>query len=107
MQTFTFCILHYEVHILGRVDCLIEFDDILMVKSAQNSDFSDRLLLSLYVFKLAPFHLFDRHSLASWPMNALFDNGIGSMADFFAKMVHIQILTVRCRKLSPCKHHLL
>lgn len=89
MQTFTFCILHHEVYILGGVDCLMEFDDILVVESAQNSDLSYRLLLPLCVLKLTPFHLFDRHSLTSRPVNALFDNGIGPMADFFAKMIHI------------------
>lgn len=104
MQTFTFCILHHEVHVLGGVNCLMEFDDILVVESAQNSDFSYSLFLPLCVLKLTPFHLFDRHSLTSWPVNALFDNGVGPMADFFAKVVHIQILTVGCRELLPCEH---
>lgn len=104
MQTFTFCILHHEVHVLGGVNCLMEFDDILVVESAQNSDLSYRLFLPLCVLKLTPFHLFDCHSLTSWPVNALFDNGVGPMADFFAKVVHIQILTVGCRELLPCEH---
>ena len=49
VQTFTVCVLHDEVNVLGCVDAFVQLDDVGMVQPREDFDFTDRLLFTLYI----------------------------------------------------------
>ena len=67
-----------------------------MGETAQNSDLSNRLLLSLCLAKLRPIVLFDRDFLSTRLMDAFFDHCIRANTDLIAKVVNTKIVATRC-----------
>ena len=73
-----------------------------MVQSGQDANFSDRLLFSLWFVKFAPILLLDGDAFTAWPMDALFDYGVGPVTNLLAKMIRVQLTAVRSRELFTC-----
>ncbi len=67
----------------------MELDDIFMIESTQDSDFSDGLLFTLPIFKFISVLLLNCNSFISWSMDAFFDNCVGAMPDLLTKKVSV------------------
>ena len=65
-----------------------------MSQTAQYSDLSNRLLLSLRVAQLRSVVLLDGDLLATGLVDALFDDGVGAYTDLVAHVVHAQVVAV-------------
>ena len=98
MQAFTLDVIHDEVDILWRVDGFIQLDYACMIESAQDSDFTDCLLLPLDIRQLQPIVLLDGHMLSTRLMNAFLDDCICTGTNNFPELVRVQIGAVRRRE---------
>ena len=99
MQGLTLRIFHHQVDELGCVDRFVQLYHPVVVQSTQDSDLSDGLFLALRVLQLGPIVLLNGHFLATGLIDALFDHCVGPMPNLLAKVVHIQVITVRCGEL--------
>ena len=88
VKTLSHGILHDQVDVLRRVNCLIQLDYIRMGQTAQNSDLTDSLFLALSVLKLRPVVLLYGNFLSTRLMDAFFDNSVRAYTDLVSHVVN-------------------
>ena len=91
MKTLALDVIHNEIDVLRCVNRFVKFDDTIVIESAQNTDFSDRLLLPLDVHELLSVVLLDRNLFSTRLVDALFHHGIGTVTNLLAEMVLVDI----------------
>jgi len=102
MQTLPLNVLHDQVDVLGRVDCLDQFNDALVIEPTENSYLSDGLFLPMDVHQFESVVLFDGYMFPCIAVECLFDNCIGPFAYLFAKVVGGDVRTAcGCELVSP------
>ena len=72
------------------------------VESAQDSDFTNCLLLPLNVHEFHSVVLFDCHLLPTRLVDALLHHRVSTVTNCFTKMVVVEVGAVWCRELIKC-----
>jgi len=89
METLPLRILHNQIDVLGRVDCLVQLNDTCVIQSTQNTYFSDCLFFALiFLHQLCPVVLFYGHFLTTRLVDAFFDYRICPVTDLLSKLVN-------------------
>ena len=104
MQTLSLSIFHNQVNVLGWIYSLVQLYHVWKVETTQNSNLSNRLLLTLKLLELWSVILFYCNFFATWLVNALLNNSISAVADLLTEVVHVNVAAGRRRELIRIIH---
>ena len=104
MQTLSLCVFHNQVNVLGWVNCFIQLDHVWKVETTQNSNLSNRLLLTLKLLELWSVILFYCNFFAAWLVDALLYNSISTVTDLLSEVVHVNVAAGWRRELIRIVH---
>ena len=100
MKAFAAGVLHHQIDILGRIDALVQLDDVGVVQFGQYLNFSDGLLFPLDVEELVSIILLYCDLLAALPVQRLFHFGVCTSSDQLAHRVILDFGTPGCGELA-------